>query len=374
MRTDLFACPLFVLSVLLLLVNDWLLKPAFHNSLTGKLSDFAGLSALMVFACALAPRHRWHLAALISASFLYWKSPHSQGMLDLVNRLSPVSIGRTVDYTDLMALPVLWLVAAIALRMRALSSRVWLQQAFAVVSLFAFTATSISYIHGEREVAELRREVPRQELQELIDRIAARHGLHCSVCDPLVEGRLYGLPGWREFSFLARLEPASHQLLYEIASRASVKSELKRKEVDALRSEFVAELQAWYPGLTLAKAPAPRPQSISVLVKHTTPGKHNHPDNLRDFELARQLIAQSLVGYGMKQRARSEITEHYDFGRLVGRGERELTAYVWLGDRLVGVRITRSDDRVREMHERMTRELRERLTHAFAAKRVDFGD
>ncbi len=50
--------PVFLLSVLLLLLNDWLLKPLFHNDLTGKLSDLAGLFAFPFFLSAFFPAHK----------------------------------------------------------------------------------------------------------------------------------------------------------------------------------------------------------------------------------------------------------------------------------------------------------------------------
>lgn len=41
----LLANPVFISSLLLLLLNDFVFKPVYHNWLTGKLSDFCGLIA-----------------------------------------------------------------------------------------------------------------------------------------------------------------------------------------------------------------------------------------------------------------------------------------------------------------------------------------
>lgn len=50
------ASPAFVASVLLLLINDFVLKPQIGNAVTGKLSDFAGLFAFPFFWSAFFAR------------------------------------------------------------------------------------------------------------------------------------------------------------------------------------------------------------------------------------------------------------------------------------------------------------------------------
>src|SRR5699024_6811273 len=44
-RLEPLASPLLMTAVAVLVVNDGVLKPAFHNALTGKLSDVAGVAA-----------------------------------------------------------------------------------------------------------------------------------------------------------------------------------------------------------------------------------------------------------------------------------------------------------------------------------------
>ena len=102
------AAPSVAVGVLLL--NDFVLKAAFHNALTGKLSDVAGLAAVTIFCCALWPRHVRTVGAVITALFVYWKSPYASDAIEAANAVLPFAIGRTVDYTDLLALPVVWLV------------------------------------------------------------------------------------------------------------------------------------------------------------------------------------------------------------------------------------------------------------------------
>src|SRR5687767_14998653 len=108
-RLELLASPVFVVSVALLVVNDFVLKATFHNGLTGKLSDFAGLAAFSLFGCALWPGRERIIALAVSVDFILWKSPYSQTLIDGINLFSPFPLSRTVDYTDLMALPVVWL-------------------------------------------------------------------------------------------------------------------------------------------------------------------------------------------------------------------------------------------------------------------------
>jgi hypothetical protein len=52
-RFTLLRSPLLLLAVGVLLLNDFVLKVAFHNWLTGKLSDVAGLAAFTIFCGAL---------------------------------------------------------------------------------------------------------------------------------------------------------------------------------------------------------------------------------------------------------------------------------------------------------------------------------
>ncbi len=50
--------PEFLIGLLLLLMNDFVFKELFHNWLTGKLSDFAGLFIFPLFWSALFPKRK----------------------------------------------------------------------------------------------------------------------------------------------------------------------------------------------------------------------------------------------------------------------------------------------------------------------------
>jgi len=99
--------PLFIFCLVLLILNDFILKAAFHNTLTGKLSDFCGLFIFPIFWSAVFPKHKLSVFILTGVLFSYWKSEYASGLIEMVNTIFPIQ--RTVDPTDLLALPVLFL-------------------------------------------------------------------------------------------------------------------------------------------------------------------------------------------------------------------------------------------------------------------------
>jgi hypothetical protein len=106
-RLDILLSPGFLFGLILLLLNDFVLKPQFHNSLTGKVSDFAGLFIFPMFFAAFVPRFKIPIYLLTALLFVFWKSPFSQPVIDAWNNLAMLRIGRVVDYTDLFALVIL---------------------------------------------------------------------------------------------------------------------------------------------------------------------------------------------------------------------------------------------------------------------------
>jgi hypothetical protein len=73
------AALLLLVLVGVLLLNDYVLKAAFHNWLTGKLSDFAGVAAFALFWCMLFPQARRLILLGTAAGFAFWKSPAADG-------------------------------------------------------------------------------------------------------------------------------------------------------------------------------------------------------------------------------------------------------------------------------------------------------
>lgn len=118
--------PLFALAVLAL--NDHLLKPAFHNALTGKLSDLAGCFVLPLFvASALGFATRWSVVTRVwtgaAVTVLFFSAIKlSSAAADHValglERLgAPLHLGAmhiVADPTDLFALPMALLAVAYA--------------------------------------------------------------------------------------------------------------------------------------------------------------------------------------------------------------------------------------------------------------------
>jgi hypothetical protein len=141
--SDLLLSPLLLASAALLAVNDWILKPAFHNAATGKLSDVAGVAALALFLRALMPRRRTFACVLAGAAFAAWKSPASQPLIDAWNGLGWWTADRVVDWTDLLALLVLPLACAHRPRpVRSIRARRVLAPAVGAACVAAFAATS----------------------------------------------------------------------------------------------------------------------------------------------------------------------------------------------------------------------------------------
>lgn len=97
----------FLAGLLVLLLNDLVLKEAFANWFTGKLSDFAGLFIFPLFWTVLLPKHKNKIFWLTALCFTFWKSSYSQVLIDSWNNLGLFGISRVVDYTDLMALSIL---------------------------------------------------------------------------------------------------------------------------------------------------------------------------------------------------------------------------------------------------------------------------
>ena len=104
-KASLLLHPVFILSLTVLLLNDFYWKYSFHNWLTGKLSDFAGLIVLPVFLMALMPKVSKYVVVLFSVLFFtWWKSPGSQPTIHFFENQFDVVLHRTIDYTDLLAL------------------------------------------------------------------------------------------------------------------------------------------------------------------------------------------------------------------------------------------------------------------------------
>ncbi len=149
--TDLLLSPAFVLTVGLLLLNDWVLKDAFGSWWTGKLSDVTGLFAFPLFWSAFLPRHRNAIYALTAIGFVIWKTPLVGPVIDAWNGIGVWTIARVVDYTDyiaLLALPASYRLSEPGIRPPRQAWPVVLKRvattAMASMAAIAFLATSMT--------------------------------------------------------------------------------------------------------------------------------------------------------------------------------------------------------------------------------------
>src|SRR5262245_57038141 len=191
-RLESLASPAFIAALALLVLNDFVLKPLFHNDLTGKLSDFAGLFALTLFVATLWPQHRRLAACVIAVSFTFWKTSYAEPLIEAWNAVAPFAFGRTVDLTDLVALPMIPLALWAAPRLTPWPLPRLLQLAFVVVAPVAFTATArASYV--VRDTMDMTHGIAVDEagLQSFFDQVADERGLRCEECAPLSQGRVY---------------------------------------------------------------------------------------------------------------------------------------------------------------------------------------
>lgn len=160
-RLYLLLTPGFLFSLLLLVINDHVLKQLFHNWLTGKLSDVAGLFAFALFWLAVLPS-TWGRSILVTSGtiFVIWKTELSEPLLVLLNRLSALSFDRVVDYTDLWALAVLPVASLYARIATPLLYSQLAHTGVAALSLVAFVATSkiniITYSEEDQPTYEFR--------------------------------------------------------------------------------------------------------------------------------------------------------------------------------------------------------------------------
>ncbi|MDY7394551.1 hypothetical protein UMM65_04815 [Aureibaculum sp. 2210JD6-5] len=82
------------------------MKYEYHNYLTGKLSDFAGLFAFPYFFSCFLPKKIKSIYILTGILFVFWKSEFSQPLFDVAHA-NGIGINRVVDYSDLFALFIL---------------------------------------------------------------------------------------------------------------------------------------------------------------------------------------------------------------------------------------------------------------------------
>lgn len=187
--------PFFLLSLLLLIINDHLLKLYSPSWLTGKLSDVAGLIVVAVFLSIVFRGlivNRVRLLTLhftIGALFIIWKIGPIQAVIDGLNDFVGMSlVNRTVDSTDLLALPSLilsyWFLQRAALPIRYSCVFSWRQIGASVALIFAgfaVMATTVMPRHSieaERYISRSDRTEP--EMLFEVERALLKSGFNVS--------------------------------------------------------------------------------------------------------------------------------------------------------------------------------------------------
>lgn len=99
--------PIFISSLLILLINDFFLKYAFHNWITGKLSDIFGIIVFALFFTAFASKFKKSIFIITAFAFSFWKTSYSQPIIEFWNTLKIIQFDRTIDYTDIICVLVL---------------------------------------------------------------------------------------------------------------------------------------------------------------------------------------------------------------------------------------------------------------------------
>jgi len=106
-QLSIFWSPGFLIALAVLVINDHVLKYEFHNSITGKLSDIAGLFLFPIFFSVFAPKYKYHVYWITAVGFIYWKSPLSNEFIYLWNGFMPFKVHRIIDWSDLLTLSIL---------------------------------------------------------------------------------------------------------------------------------------------------------------------------------------------------------------------------------------------------------------------------
>ncbi len=106
-KPQLLLHPFFIIALLFLLLNDFFWKYEYPGWITGKLSDFSGLFVFTVFLRAVLSVERKLLILFVTLFFIWWKSPLSENLIDLIKNYPGLNITRVQDYTDLLALFIL---------------------------------------------------------------------------------------------------------------------------------------------------------------------------------------------------------------------------------------------------------------------------
>jgi hypothetical protein len=374
-RLESLASPAFIAALAVLVVNDFALKPLFHDAVTGKLSDFAGLFALTLFVATLWPQHRRLAACVIAVSFTFWKTTYAEPLIEGWNAVAPFAFGRTVDLTDLVALPMIPLAAWATPRLQPLRLPRVLQVGLAVLAPLAFTATSQprQLVRSTLDVSSAA--VDESTLQTFFDEVAEEHGLRCSACDPLADGRVY-LPadsrGKGAGALTVNLDAEQGRLFY---MTSGVGRQRNLDDVLELSADIRSGLQERFPGVTAIEFESAPGRSLgrnitTFTIQVSTEGALS----VETVEQARRtlsaIVEDVVRTHGLRVEADAPL--YYAGGRYgTSDYDRDLTLESYSSrNTMLMVRVMRQTDNYAELHEAINEDLTERLGAAFGAAAV----
>lgn len=248
-KWQIFTSPAFIFALAVFVLNDYFLKAAFGNWVTGKLSDFAGLFVFVQVFAAFFPHRSKVIALVTAAAFIYWKSPASQPLIDGWNALAPFPIARTIDSTDLLALISL---PAAHLYFKTLREA-WAPRIIAyptlIAAALAIMGTSVVAPTRSLEVQlRGRPEASVDTVHIVLDDVAHAHGMQCIECNAGQSYRRYeGAHQWLYANFdttgqilFVRLLAGDERNLDAIAGRirAEIAERLKSTGRDVVVQDY----------------------------------------------------------------------------------------------------------------------------------------
>lgn len=254
----------FVLSVGLLLVNDLFLKAAYPGLVTGKLSDFAGLFMVALPLLAIFPSRKLLVCVLLAALFAWWKSGLSSFFIAWVQASGLPRFGRTVDLSDLFALPVLLLACHLTERIEHFplplpAPKKMILGPIAAIALFA--ALGSSQMPTKTSQYAIRDTTGRMALQreavaQVIASVAAQYGMKCHECAQSQErGVLFGKGLTLNYHFTEKGELA-FKVSVNLGGLPFFSND--EKDMEALRSALKQKFAERFPNLEYIEPIDPR--------------------------------------------------------------------------------------------------------------------
>lgn len=192
-KIELLSARLFVIGLVILLANDFVFKALFHNALTGKISDFAGLFIFSYFFSVFFLRHTKLIYLITGILFVVWKSPLSDSFIIWWNHNLFFQISRVVDYTDLLALAVLPVSYFYLKKQSIPKSRIRFVYSYLIgaIAFFSFCATS-----QPRQRFDLKIETDKKysipiSKSEVFNQLSYRYGYSDTIEKNLIDSMFY---------------------------------------------------------------------------------------------------------------------------------------------------------------------------------------